>query len=305
VVAAQQHPFLSGLGALLHLARRTDAQVSATYMKQVEAVCKRVWDSRWPEINREIVSVTTREELDQVLAEGASDIWGSPLTDEDEDDLITTVVKDYDHGVRMGMRPPKKRSRQRFRVVRATLDPADQLERVMEKAMTVRDRKAIEWLASDTLFWVGDQWNQGIGKQISNAAVKAFEKGERRGELAKELSKSMARFNRPDSYWRVVSSAAVVRGRSMGQISGMRGAGTTSMEFIAMMDERTSPLCQDMNGRVFTIEQATSFVDNVTDTDSPDAMKEAWPWARPSDVIGKSNDDLAAMGVIAPPLHGR
>lgn len=196
----------------------------------------------------------------------------------------------------------------RARLVTRVLDPEDAaniFDANIDVAMTVRDRRAAAWLARDNLFWVREVWNQDLGQRISNTAMTTVLEGGRTSDVAAKLKERLGQFDEPDSYWDVLANSAVVRGRSMGSVSGFNAAGVATFRFLAVNDERTSPICQTMNGKIFTLEQANAHVDAVLETNDPDELKAVSPWVQPVEVAGLSVEDLASQGVILPPLHGR
>ena len=105
-------------------------------------------------------------------------------------------------------------------------------------------------------------------------------------------------------YWDVVSSAALVRSRSFGCISGMAEAGITEYEILAMGDERMCPICGELNGRTFNVSEIREVIDQTLGISNPDKFKEAMPW-HTEPPIGVGRDELAAAGMSVPPFHGR
>ena len=95
----------------------------------------------------------------------------------------------------------------------------------------------------------------------------------------------------------------------------MSEAGVTQVQFSAVIDHRTSEVCLQMNGRIFTIEQAKTNMDNILGQDSIEGLKTVAPWFRDLSSFGvgageKLTDSitssrLAEAGVIIPPLHFR
>jgi hypothetical protein len=110
----------------------------------------------------------------------------------------------------------------------------------------------------------------------------------------------------PDDYkyWDVVSSAALVRARSFGAVSGMEEAGVTEYKILAMGDERMCPICGEMNGRAFSVAGTRKVINSALSLTDPEAFKKAMPWqAKPA--AGVSSSKLCAGGQSVPPFHGR
>ena len=172
--------------------------------------------------------------------------------------------------------------------------------------LTLPDRRAIETLAKHNCYWLGEHYGEHIGPNVARVISDGISEGLGRIELAKRLKATLGGDEdlRNYRYWDVVSSAAIVRSRSFGNISGMEEAGFTEYEILAMGDERMCPICGEMDGRVFSVADARSAIDSVLSIADPVKFKEAMPWqSKPP--IGVSNSELSKTGRALPPFHGR
>jgi hypothetical protein len=83
----------------------------------------------------------------------------------------------------------------------------------------------------------------------------------------------------------------------------------TSYKISAILDDRTCPVCLEMDGTEFDgIDSALSRVEQSLSTDDPDELKTLAPFADQSkqgikDLQDASPDDLQALGVDTPPFH--
>ena len=177
-------------------------------------------------------------------------------------------------------------------------------EFVAKSDLKLPDKRAIEVLTKHNCFWLGEHYGKRIGKKIASLTQNAIEDGLGRTELAKELREALGGKVGGYKYWDVVSSAALVRSRSFGCISGMVEAGITEYEILAMGDERMCPICGEMNGRTFSVTATQKVIDRALGISNPEEFKEAMPWHTqpPTDV---SKDKLVANGMSIPPFHGR
>lgn len=105
-------------------------------------------------------------------------------------------------------------------------------------------------------------------------------------------------------YWKLVANAAASRSYHYGLLKGGQAIGRTTVRFVAVMDERTSAICEEMNGTEWSIETAVAHVERIAALENPDDIKNVAPWVRAEDVKGRNPAELAEMGVIVPPLHG-
>lgn len=167
------------------------------------------------------------------------------------------------------------------------------------------DEQARQWLASNTVFWVGDYYESQLGETIAGAVRHlAIEQGLGRDEVGKQLKSMLGdQFKRSDTYWRGLAATTVERGRNFGGVQSMVDAKVEEYEILAVMDERTSPICQFMNGKVFRVEHAVALRDAVMNAKSPEDIKTIHPWRQVKDVQGWDAKKLATGGMALPPYH--
>jgi SPP1 gp7 family putative phage head morphogenesis protein len=171
--------------------------------------------------------------------------------------------------------------------------------------LSLSDRRAIDVLTRHNCFWLGEHYGEHIGPKISELTQRALDEGMGRKALAEELKRELGGVAPKDyRYWDVASSAALVRARSFGTISGMEEAGITEYEVLAMGDERMCPICGEMNGRVFSVSDTRGVINSALSLTDPKEFKAAMPWqSKPA--TGISNFKLCADGQSLPPFHGR
>ena len=177
-------------------------------------------------------------------------------------------------------------------------------EFVTKPELKLADKRAIEVLTKHNCFWLGEHYDKHIGGKIAELTQNALEDGLGRNELAEELREALGGKVGGYKYWDVVSSAALVRSRSFGCISGMVEAGIVEYEILAMGDERMCPICGEMNGQTFSVSATQKVIDRVLDIENPDKFKEAMPW-HSEPPVGVGKEKLLADGMSIPPFHGR
>jgi len=173
-----------------------------------------------------------------------------------------------------------------------------------EANLSLPDKKAVDVLTKHNCFWIGEHYGSHIGGKIAELTQQALTDGLGRKELAKELKSALGGKVGGYKYWDVVSSAALVRARSFGAISGMEEAGIAEYEILAMQDERMCPICGEMDGRVFSVAITRERINSVLNIKDPEAFKQAMPWQSESPK-GISNAALQNSGMNLPPFHGR
>ena len=174
-----------------------------------------------------------------------------------------------------------------------------------ESSLSLADVRAINILSRHNCFWLGEHYGKHIGPKVSELTQKALDEGLGRDALAENLRQELGGAAPENySYWDVAASAALVRARSFGAISGMEEAGITEYEILAMNDERMCPICGEMNGKHFSVAKTREVIDKVLDITAPEKFKDAMPWqSKPP--TGKSEAELLSDGQSLPPFHGR
>ncbi len=170
--------------------------------------------------------------------------------------------------------------------------------------LSLPDIRAIDVLTKHNCYWLGEHYGKHIGPKIAELTQEALRDGLGRDELAAELRESLGGKVGGYKYWDVVSSAALVRSRSFGCISGMVEAGITEYEILAMGDERMCPICGELSGQTFSVMETREVIDRTLGISDPDKFKEAMPW-HTEPPIGVGKDKLIADGMSIPPFHGR
>lgn len=170
--------------------------------------------------------------------------------------------------------------------------------------MNVFDRNAVRVLSKHNCYWLGEHYGKEIGPKIAEITEAAVRDGIGRKELAASLKAALGDSAEAGyKYWDVVSSAALVRSRSFGCVSGMAEAEISEYEILAMGDERMCKICGNMHGRVFSVSAAMDKINSVLSIEDPEAFKNAMPWGGFDPK--SSNSTLMTQGRAIPPFHGR
>jgi len=195
------------------------------------------------------------------------------------------------------------------------------------------DDLARGWLKGDARYWIGQAYGPGIGDVIARTAQNlGIEHGLGRAAVGRALRDAFGdAFNRHDTYWRGLAANCINRARNFGGVESMVQAGVETFEIIAVMDQRTSPICRLMNGKIFRLEHAVTQRDRLIASNDPEAVKVIAPWRSPDEVrsalglpkgylpplpgegqgtvaevskAGESDGDrLARIGMTLPPYH--
>lgn len=104
-------------------------------------------------------------------------------------------------------------------------------------------------------------------------------------------------------YWRVVANAAASRAYHYGAMKAGELLGVRSYTIQAVLDERTSDICNYMDGKEFWLSDAVRLLEKAA-VASIDDMKVLTPWLRYKDINGLNSAQLRDLGFMIPPFHG-
>lgn len=205
------------------------------------------------------------------------------------------------------------------------------------------DEKALEQLGANQTLWLRDNLGSvvtpvAVQDKIVESATKLVESGAAAAAIGQKLRSEMESAfgvgmweGKSLGYWQGVVDYAATSAAVAGQFAEMQAIGWTRYEIVNPMDERTTPICQMMNGKTALVEDAVALqakMDAIPGTVGTggaaiDAMKEIKPFASggkssaitsevggikasgAQDLTPAQSKDLAAAGFAFPPFHFR
>lgn len=167
----------------------------------------------------------------------------------------------------------------------------------------VVDLDAIKWLGKDTVYWIGSYYDKHVRTNIQTSATEAIREGVGREEAGaifkKKFKEELGRSNR---YFEGLANHVITRSREFGNVEGYVKAGIKKLRVKAIMDNRTSDICKQMNGRIITVNKAVKLRDGLMSAKKPEDVKDIAPWMKPSEIKGKRTSQLP-VGMSLPPYH--
>jgi len=120
-----------------------------------------------------------------------------------------------------------------------------------------------------------------------------------------DLAKNINRFLRGEIRRVVDVSSNLVGTRvsAYGMLHEARARGITRYRIDAVIDDRTTDICQNLNGRIYTVEEAFTRTQIILNTTDPDQLKKQAPFPKLSELEGESDEDLQRRGFDVPPFH--
>lgn len=105
-------------------------------------------------------------------------------------------------------------------------------------------------------------------------------------------------------YWRVVANASASRSFHYGFLKAAQFQGFTSYRFEAVIDQRTSEICNHLDGTIWHLADAINLVERTAKAENAEEVKELMPWVKFDDIKELDQNALRDLGVMVPPLHG-
>jgi len=165
------------------------------------------------------------------------------------------------------------------------------------------DTKAVSWLQKDCVYWIGNHYETDVRDRLLSAAEEIVSSGVSRSDAAKMLEESFGdQFTRSQVYWDGLANHVVTRGREFGSVSGYDAGGIKKYQILAHIDQRTSDICRQMNGRIIEVAKAVELRDSLMAAEKPEDVKDIAPWVKSKSVKGKKTKDLP-VGLSLPPYH--
>jgi len=289
------------------------ASVSAVAQtRRIEAKLRQYFLAKWNVLRREAAEKAARLARDgkspEAIASAVRNImdeWSSEVRRQLTEDMarIYRLGREslWVKAQRMGAQPVEKAAK------KIVLSP------VFDQA----DRQAIRAIQNQQLFWISevDGYQKEIASKIRDVAESVIlEGGGDRifagKELREEIDRVLGYISTPsgyngsvESYFEGLAASASTTARTQGQIRSLQDLEVTSYVVVNPDDERTCPICSEMNGKSFTVEMAGEMADDELSADTPDEVKEAHPFVDLADVKGLDSEELASKGIIMPPFH--
>lgn len=211
----------------------------------------------------------------------------------------------------------------------------DSTDIVVNVSFTQADEAALAELSDETMVWFRDRsgavyYDPAARKEITRQAGVMIREGASQLEIAEAMREAAealygvgAFANRGRSYWGGVAEHMATTAGVRGQLTELTELGFTRYELINPSDERTTEICQVMNGKVVIVEDANTHNARLATAKTPDEVKAIHPFAPGGSTklvdgaLGRSlsvgsgvlsprdSATLGKAGVAVPPFHFR
>lgn len=170
---------------------------------------------------------------------------------------------------------------------------------------TIIDKRAISFIESNGVYWLGERYSSAIAEKVAETGKAVLEMGLSTKDFTEMLESQLSNvLDMADyKYWDITAESLLVRSKAFGNVFGMEEVGIKEYTIFAMGDERTCSVCQELDGRSFSVTAVADVCRNVLDLTDPEDVKNALPWTS-TPPIGISSAKLISQGRMLPPIHG-
>ncbi len=166
----------------------------------------------------------------------------------------------------------------------------------------VKDKEAAGILNQQLIFSVGDYHTTTLQPEVNKTLTEYFTSNKTIDEVAKDFEKQFQNItDKDESYFEGLAEHHANRTRELGHVNGYEQAGIEALEIVAVLDDRTSEICEYMNGQIIPIANAIELRDKILAAETPDEIKDAAPWLSVDDI----KDSDLPVGMSLPPYHFR
>lgn len=182
------------------------------------------------------------------------------------------------------------------------------------------DQRAIEALVGQQLFWIGELYNRNLSELLARVIREIIlERGYGREEAAdaleKELAIALGKVEAPsgwrgsmEAYLEGLATSIATTARTAGKVRTLQKLHITRYIISNPIDERTCPVCLEMDGKVFEVKDAVDQQERVFAAQNPDDVRRISPWLKPHQIRalgGKSGPvrGFVNAGFMQPPFH--
>lgn len=200
----------------------------------------------------------------------------------------------------------------------------DQAASSISTSLTLADKAAVAALAQEQLLWIGGYWSNSLAKSIlGTVAEEAVQHGFGRVHVGRVL-RAIVEEKHPqatvppgwkgsrDQYFEMLAGTVKNRAVNYGRLASYRAGGIVRYTIRAVLDERTSEICREMDGTTFDLSEGEDNMNSALGAKTPDEFKEAVGWRSVEEIReirGSGSPEaqarnLAAAGLALPPYHG-
>ena len=197
----------------------------------------------------------------------------------------------------------------------------------LDVGFALKNEDAVQALATSTSVFFKEEYERQ-GTRFRQRAQETLAKGTEEGlgsrEIGEELRREFRDLGLNENYWDTVAAIHTNRARTFSSLKSYAEGGVTAYEVVAVGDERTTEICNMMNGEILQVESALNAYDSFEEAEDLEDLKtNVAPLMRHRgrDIVTQSGQRIAtrtkdgwdrvkpgtmnARGINGPPYHHR
>jgi hypothetical protein len=261
---------------------------------------------------------TSKKQIKAATKDAMLELSALPKADKIDDDFIEGVIKNTNN--LLGPMLQDKLSAD-VRELNKTLYIYTQNDVAKQIGASIgtygnKQKVTVETLSKQNLFWIGKHYGPEIDNKLKPKLIDAMNEGWTNKQLADELLGMFNNLNRNPKYWEGFAENAMTRTKSIASVEAFEKHQIETAQIVAIMDERTTEICQELNGRIISVEKMievkNKLLDVQTDGKSSDEVRAEFEnivpfWKDAEDIKGQSTAQIQKehTGIGLPPYHWR
>ena len=172
------------------------------------------------------------------------------------------------------------------------------------------DLGALNTLDEFNGWYIRDKFSKDTSDIINRELSDLLERGGTKREFAQTLETALEdHVTDSKTYWELLADHTLTKIQNMGHVSGYETAGVQYVKIVAVIDNKTTPICRAMNGKVFKVADFRKQYDKIihaAEKHDLKAYKAAQPMVNGKAMKGEiSEEDIKKLGIKLPPYHFR
>lgn len=172
------------------------------------------------------------------------------------------------------------------------------------------DLGALNTLDEFNGWYIRDKFSKDTSDIINRELGDLLERGGTKREFAQTLETALEdHVTDSKTYWELLADHTLTKIQNMGHVSGYETAGVQYVKIVAVIDNKTTPICRAMNGKVFKVADFRKQYDKIiraAEKHDLKAYKAAQPMVNGKAMKGEiSEEDIKKLGIKLPPYHFR
>lgn len=259
------------------------------------------------------------EQMIKAYRQALNKIYGLPLDQmQDIDTVISLIKAEYDQSAVINSDNLYSASKLQYQsAIRQIQAQIRQSLDNFKYQYNRQDRDILNILDQNNTLFIGKYFYNQVEPLIRAEMAKIITEQQTKKDTANAIREMMIGQGKSGyGYSKMIVETNGTWARSIGKTNAMERAEFKQYQFVATVDDVTSDICQEMNGKIFTVEDAQNVRDEYLSIDtsdyntaieqlesfSPFVKQTKTGWSAGNKNYGKDNF-LDIPGVMMPPLH--